>query len=62
MSTFTVGLKYGLLVNNGHDLSFRLEYYRQAPTDGGFDAPGVLNEVDLYPTIDAIIAQVTYSF
>lgn len=62
MSTFTVGLKYGLLVNNGHDLSFRLEYYRQAPTDGSFDAPGVLNEVDLYPTIDAIIAQVTYSF
>jgi hypothetical protein len=62
MTTFTVGLKYGLLVNNGHDLSFRLEYYRQAPTDAGFDAPGVLNEVDLYPTIDAIIAQVTYSF
>lgn len=62
MTTFTVGLKYGLLVNNGHELSFRLEYYRQAPTDAGFDAPGVLNEVDLYPTIDAIIAQVTYSF
>jgi len=62
MTTYTVGLKYGLLVNNGHDLSFRLEYYRQAPTDAGFDAPGVLNEVDLYPTIDAIIAQVTYSF
>ena len=62
MTTYTVGLKYGLLVNNGHDLSFRLEYYRQAPTDAGFDAPGVLNDVDLYPTIDAIIAQVTYSF
>ena len=62
MSTFTVGLKYGLLVNNGHDLSFRLEYYRQTPTDAGFDAPGALKEVDLYPTIDAIIAQVTYSF
>ena len=65
MTTFTVGLKYGLLVNNGHDLSFRLEYYRQAPTDAGiagFEARGALNEVDLYPTIDAIIAQVTYSF
>lgn len=62
MSTFTVGLKYGLLVNNGHDLSFRLEYYRQAPTDAGFEAPGALKELDLYPTIDAIIAQVTYSF
>lgn len=62
MTTFTVGLKYGLLVNNGHDLSFRLEYYRQTPKDAGFDEPGALKEVDLYPTIDAIIAQVTYSF
>lgn len=62
MTTYTVGLKYGLLVNNGHDLSFRLEYYRQTPTDAGFDEPGVLSDVDLYPTIDAIIAQVTYSF
>lgn len=62
MTTFTVGLKYGLLVNHGHDLSFRLEYYRQTPTDAGFEEPGVLKEVELYPTIDAIIAQVTYSF
>ncbi|NQY88985.1 MAG: DUF3570 domain-containing protein [Colwellia sp.] len=62
MTTFTVGLKYGLLVNNGDDLSFRLEYYRQIPTNAGFDEPGVLNDVDLYPTIDAIIGQVTYSF
>lgn len=62
MTTFTVGLKYGLLVNHGHDLSFRLEYYRQTPTDAGFDEPGVLKDVELYPTIDAIIAQVTYSF
>ena len=62
MTTYTVGLKYGLLVNNGHELSFRLEYYRQTPTDAGFEEPGVLKDVDLYPTIDAIIAQVTYSF
>lgn len=62
MTTYTVGFKYGLLVNNGHDLSFRLEYYRQTPSDAGFDEPGVLGDVDLYPTIDAIIAQVTYSF
>lgn len=62
MTTFTVGLKYGLLVNNGNELSFRLEYYRQMPTDAGFDEPGVLQNIDLYPTIDAIIGQVTYSF
>ncbi|GAA6171795.1 DUF3570 domain-containing protein [Colwellia sp. KU-HH00111] len=62
MTAVTIGLKYGLIVNNGHDLSFRLEYYHQAPTDAGFDSPGVLNDVELYPTIDAIIAQVNYSF
>lgn len=62
MTAFTVGLKYGMLVNNGHELSFRLEYYSQTPTDAGFEEPGVLKEVDLYPSVDAIIAQVTYSF
>jgi len=62
MTAFTIGLKYGLLVNNGHELSFRLEYYRQTPTDAGFDEPGVLKEVDLYPSVDAMIAQVSYSF
>ena len=61
MTAFTVGLKYGLKVN-GSDLSFRLEYYQQTPTNSGFDEPGVLSGVDIYPTIDAIIGQVTYSF
>ncbi|MCW8833670.1 MAG: DUF3570 domain-containing protein [Colwellia sp.] len=62
MTAYTLGIKYGRLINNGHELSFRLEYYRQTPTDAGFDEPGVLKEVELYPSIDAIIAQVTYSF
>ncbi len=62
MTAFTVGIKYGMLVNNGHELSFRLEYYRQTPTDAGFNEPSVLKDVELYPTVDAIIAQVTYSF
>lgn len=62
MTAYTVGLKYGMLVNNGHELSFRLEYYRQTSTDAGFDEPGELKDVEVYPTVDAIIAQVTYSF
>ena len=62
MSAMTIGLKYGMLVNNGHELAFRVAYYRQTPTNAGFAEPGVLKEVDLYPTVDAIIAQVTYSF
>lgn len=62
MTAFTVGLKYGMLINNGNELAFRLEYYRQTSTDAGFNKFGALNDVELYPTIDAIIAQVTYSF
>ena len=62
MSAFTVGVKYGLLVNHGNELSFRVEYYRQTPTNSGFDAPGVLKDVELYPSVDAIIAQISYSF
>lgn len=62
MTAYTLGVKYGLQVNNGNELSFRLEYYRQTPTDAGFSEPGVLKEVELYPAINAIIAQVTYSF
>jgi len=62
MTAYTVGLKYGMLVNNGHELSFRIEYYSQRPTDAGFDEIGVLKSVDLYPSVDAVIAQVTYSF
>ncbi|MGL1956209.1 MAG: DUF3570 domain-containing protein [Colwellia sp.] len=62
MTAFTVGIKYGMALKSGNELSFRLEYYHQTPTDTGFDESGVLNDVDLYPTIDAIIGQVTYSF
>ena len=62
MTAFTVGLKYGMALSNGDSLSFRLEYYRQTPEDAGFDEPGVLADLDLYEPIDAIIAQVTYSF
>lgn len=62
MSAFTLGFKFGALVNGKNELSFRLEYYRQAPTDGGHESVGVLNNLELYPAIDAIIGQVTYSF
>jgi hypothetical protein len=62
MTAFTLGLKYGMLVNQGHELSFRLEYYRQTPTNAGFEEPGVLKDVEIYSPLDAIIAQVTYSF
>ncbi|ARD43070.1 DUF3570 domain-containing protein [Colwellia sp. PAMC 21821] len=62
MSAYTLGIKYGTTLSGGNDLSFRLEYYRQDPTEAGHKAPGALSEVDLYESVNAIIAQVTYSF
>lgn len=62
MTTYTVGLKYGTFVNGDDELSFRLEYYSQKPTNAGFEEPGVLADQNLYETVDALIGQVTYSF
>jgi hypothetical protein len=62
MTAYTVGLKYGMKLAGGNDLSFRLEYYRQDPKSAGHKAPGILADVELYESIDAIIAQVSYSF
>ena len=62
MTAYTLGLKYGLELESDDELAFRLEYYQQTPKNSGFDQPGVLQEQDLYPSIKAIIAQVSYSF
>ncbi|TMM43760.1 DUF3570 domain-containing protein [Colwellia ponticola] len=62
MTAVTVGAKYGVVLNGGNELSFRLEYYRQMPTNAGFVDPDGLNSIDVYPVVEAIIAQVSYSF
>jgi hypothetical protein len=62
MTAYTVGLKYGMKLDGGNDLSFRLEYYRQNSKSAGHKAPGVLTDMELYESVDAIIAQVSYSF
>ncbi|MFT5635615.1 MAG: hypothetical protein ACI89T_001066 [Cognaticolwellia sp.] len=62
MNAYTLGVKYGMKLSDGNDLSFRLEYYRQDPKNSGHQAPGALAEVDLYESVEAIIAQVSYSF
>ena len=62
MSTSTLGIKYGTVINHGNDISFRLEYYHQTPTDSGFESPGALVKLSLYEPIDALIFQVNYSF
>lgn len=62
LDTYTVGLKYGMPMGDGKSLSFRLEYYHQTPKSNGTQALGVLKDVDLYEPVNAIIAQVSYSF
>jgi hypothetical protein len=62
LDTYTIGVKYGLPMGKGHDLAFRLEYYHQTPKSNGTSAIGVLKNMELYEEVDAIIAQVTYSF
>ncbi len=62
MTAFTLGLKYGHKMNNGHEWSVRAEYYQQNPENAGFDNIGVLAEQDLYPSVKAVILQFGYKF
>ena len=58
----TAGLKYGWRTDSGHDLSLRLEYYRQ---DGEVPAAQLIGDQDpsaLYPGLDAIIFNFSYGF
>jgi len=62
MDTYTLGLKMGMRLKDGNKLAVRLEYYSQRPKDSGFTQPGALAEQDLYPGVDAVILQMSYSF
>ena len=62
MTAYTLGIKYGMTLDKGNELAFRLEYYQQDPKNAAGIAPGALQELDLYPSVKAIIAQVSYSF
>jgi len=62
MNAYTAGIKYGITLQSGNELSFRLEYYSQRPTSAGHQEPGILADMEIYQGVDAIIAQVSYSF
>jgi hypothetical protein len=62
MTAYTLGVKYAVKIQSGNEWAFRLEYYQQDPKDAGFEAPGALQQQDLYPSVKAVIAQVSYSF
>lgn len=58
----TIGMKFGWKTRFGKEMSIRLEYYRQ---DGNAPADQIIgNQADreLYPDLQAIIAQFSYKF
>lgn len=61
MNAYTIGLKYGQELENEKSFSVRLEYYLQTG-DPSRSEIGVQRGLDLYPDVDALMLQVTYSF
>ncbi|GHE77277.1 DUF3570 domain-containing protein [Thalassotalea profundi] len=62
MDAMTIGMKYGIPLSDGEHLSFRIAYYQQSPKSDGTQAVGQLNDLELYSKVDAIMAQISYSF
>ncbi|WNC69996.1 DUF3570 domain-containing protein [Thalassotalea nanhaiensis] len=62
MDGLTLGIKYGLPLKSGNEFSFRLEFFQQSPTNPGFKEVGVLQDVELFERVEAVIVQVSYSF
>ena len=58
----TLGLKVGFKTPDGNKNSVRLAYYHQDGDKSPSDAVGVQKNYDLFPTMDALIVQYTYSF
>lgn len=59
MTTTTLGLKYGQPLGRG-ELRVRLEWMRQQGDSHPADAIGVQKDIDLFPTVDAVIFNVGY--
>ncbi|ODB93376.1 hypothetical protein A3194_01390 [Candidatus Thiodiazotropha endoloripes] len=62
MSALTIGMKYGMALSNEQQLSLRLEYYLQSNHNTESVIPGILNDMELYPDVEAIIVQFSYKF
>jgi hypothetical protein len=61
MNAFTLGFKYGFKLNDGNKVEIRTEYYKQLPQAQSVEV-SALSDIELYPTLDAYILQVTYFF
>ncbi|KMT66716.1 DUF3570 domain-containing protein [Catenovulum maritimum] len=62
MDGLTLGVKYGMPLENNTEVSFRFELFKQTPTNPGYEKPGILANLELYESIDAVIFQINYSF
>jgi hypothetical protein len=58
----TVGVKYGQMTSRGSEWSARVEYYTQSGNASPGSAVGSLAGFDLYPDLNALIAQFSYKF
>lgn len=61
LDAVTLGLKYGRNLKNGHSYSVRFEYYLQSGDPSPDGGVGSQQAQDLFPSVDAFIAQVIYS-
>jgi len=58
----TIGIKYGKQLSGGHNFSIRAEFLTQEGDSSPSDAIGSQKTQDLFPTIDAVVVQASYSF
>ena len=56
-TTQTLGLKYGIFFDNGAEINFRVETMQQRGETESSDAIGKLQNINLYPDMDASIIQ-----
>ena len=62
MWSSTIGFKIGFKTPDGNKNSVRLEYYHQDGDKSPSDAVGIQRNYELFPSLDALIVQYTYSF
>lgn len=61
MTAVTYGLKYGRTLSSGRMFSVRLEHYKKLKNTPPGDVPDAMSGLDIYPSVDAIILQASFS-
>ncbi len=61
MSAVTLGLKYGFMIGDNRT-EIRAEYYLQTPKAATAELVSAVEDLDIYPEVDAFMIQLTYFF